>query len=318
MLQFVNRNGPSSLMAIARAVKLPYPTTIRIVQTLMHEGMLECDTALKLYCATSLVQTLAVGVHETGHLLQASRPHLVAVTRKHGWPVSITTGAGGNMIVRDSTYAMTSRAFNNYYPGFPLPMLSCAAGYVYIAYLEDDARNCVLDGLEKNEMNKVATEMFHSGALIRRIRSDGYATNDRTTSTLNPGKTSAIAVPVFDNGKIAGVLSLSFFASSMTMPEAVGLYVEGLKEAALAIGKSIEELNESNAVHPMLVNPPTPAATAKAVLEGSSKASDKPLLKAVPKTAKPPAKTVAKTVAKTTAKTAAKTALSGERKIAAA
>ena len=102
-------------------------------------------------------------------------------------------------------------------------------------------------------------------------------------------------------GKIAGVLSLSFFASSMTMPEAVSLYVDGLKEAAVNIGKSIEELALTNSPHPMLVNPPTPAATAEAVLAGASEASAKPVLKAVPKAPKPVSKSPAARERKTAA-----------------
>ena len=53
MLKFINSSGPVSLMEIAKAVALPYPTTIRIVQTLIHEGMIESEPVRKLYRATS-------------------------------------------------------------------------------------------------------------------------------------------------------------------------------------------------------------------------------------------------------------------------
>ncbi|CAN5902715.1 DNA-binding transcriptional regulator [soil metagenome] len=242
MLQFINRHGPSSLMEIARAIDLPYPTTIRIVQTLIHEGMIETEPVRKLYRATSLVQTLSVGVHEHGHLLQAARPQLVSLTRKHGWPVHMTTPAGPSMLVRDSTYAMTSRAFNNYYPGYACHMLECAAGFAHLAFVDDETRDCLLSGLEVSPGNKVVFDMFRSGVLTRRIRDDGYATNDRTVSTLNPGKTSTIAVPIMDQGFVAGILSMSFFASSMTMAEAVHLYVPDLRESAQEISRTLAEL----------------------------------------------------------------------------
>ena len=256
MLQFINRNGPSSLMEIARAVDLPYPTTIRIVQTLMHEGMLESEPVRKLYRATSLVHTLSVGVHEHGHLLQAARPHLVALTRKHGWPASISTPSGPNMMVRDSTYAMTSRALNNYYPGYTFPMLECASGHDNLAFVDDEARDCLLSGLEGANANSVVIQMFRSGVLTRRIRSDGYATHDRTVSTMNPGKTSSIAVPIMDRNFVAGTLTLSFFSSSMTMAEALKLYVTDLRDSAAEIGRTMEAL----AMPPSPPPPPEVAA----------------------------------------------------------
>lgn len=244
MLQFINRRGPVSLMEIAKAVALPYPTTIRIVQTLMHEGMIECEPVRKLYRATSLVQTLAVGGHQHGDLLQAGRPLMIAMTREHGWPASISTASGPLMMVRDSTYSMTSLAFNNYYPGYTFPMLEVASGLAHLAFVGDETRDCVLNGLERTVANRAALEMFRSGILTRRIRADGYATHERTTCTLNPGKTSSIAVPITEHGIVAGILSLSFFASAMPMSEAVRRYEHSLKSAAHAIGTTLVKLSQ--------------------------------------------------------------------------
>ncbi len=243
MLQFINRRGPVSLMEIAKAISLPYPTTIRIVQTLMHEGMIECEPVRKLYRATSLVQTLAVGSHQHGDLLKAARPLLIALTREHGWPCTISTAAGAQMMVRDSTYTMTSLAFNNYYPGYTFPMLDVASGLVHLAFVGEETRTCVLNGIEAVAANRATIEMFRSGVLTRRIQADGYATHDRTTCTLNPGKTSSIAVPILEHGLVAGTLTLSYFATAMPMSEAVRRYAPALKEAGASIGNRLEALS---------------------------------------------------------------------------
>ena len=236
MLKFINSRGPVSLMEIAKAVGLPYPTTIRIVQTLVFEGMIESEPVKKLYSATSLVQSLAVGVHEHGDLVGAARPLLIALTREHGWPVSLCTAAGPTMMVRDSTYTMTSLAFNNYYPGYTFPMLEVASGLAHIAFSSDEDRACLLDGLDDGTRDRATLEMFRSGALTRRIREDGIATHDRTTCTLNPSKTSSLAAPVFEGDRLAGVVSLSYFSTAMPMAEAVRRYAEALKQCASAIG----------------------------------------------------------------------------------
>jgi IclR family transcriptional regulator, mhp operon transcriptional activator len=61
VLQTVNQHGSLTMMEIAQTSRVPYPTACRIVQTLLHEGMLEREPGRKTYRATSLVLTLASG-----------------------------------------------------------------------------------------------------------------------------------------------------------------------------------------------------------------------------------------------------------------
>jgi len=57
----------------------------------------------------------------------------------------------------------------------------------------------------------------------------------RNAYTATPGKTSSIAVPVFRGERIAGALSLIFFAAAMPMREAEARYAGPLKDAAARI-----------------------------------------------------------------------------------
>jgi IclR family transcriptional regulator, mhp operon transcriptional activator len=61
VLQAVNQHGSLTMMEIAQTSRVPYPTACRIVQTLLHEGILEREPGRKTYRATSLVLTLASG-----------------------------------------------------------------------------------------------------------------------------------------------------------------------------------------------------------------------------------------------------------------
>src|SRR3546814_3186776 len=90
------------MMEIARASAVPYPTACRIVQTLLHEGLVERESARKRYQPTALVQTLAHGFQGHGALVEATRPHIAALTRDIGWPISLTTHVGSSMVIRDS------------------------------------------------------------------------------------------------------------------------------------------------------------------------------------------------------------------------
>ena len=44
-LKAINRHGSLSMMEIAKASEVPYPTACRIVQTLLYEGLIEQEPA---------------------------------------------------------------------------------------------------------------------------------------------------------------------------------------------------------------------------------------------------------------------------------
>lgn len=241
VLQAINRAGSLSMAGIARGSKVPYPTACRIVQTLLHEGLIEREPNRKRYRATSLVQSLSCGFQEHGSLIAAARPHIVELTKKLHWPVSVATHAGHRMIVRDSTHTLTSLTFNNYYPGYSMPILACASGRLYLAFADDEERENLLSGLDSvvDEADRHTLQLFRSGFFIEQIRRDGYATMTRNWATANPGKTSSIAVPVMHRGRIAGALTMIFFASSLKTPEAVAALLPDLKAAAEAVMRDI-------------------------------------------------------------------------------
>jgi IclR family mhp operon transcriptional activator len=61
VLQAVNKHGALTMMEISQQSEVPYPTACRIVQTLLHEGMLEREPGKKRYRATASVLTLSSG-----------------------------------------------------------------------------------------------------------------------------------------------------------------------------------------------------------------------------------------------------------------
>jgi len=226
-------------MEISKAVDLPYPTTFRIIQTLTHEGLVVCEPGRKRYRVTALVQSLAAGYSDSGRLIAQARPHLVGLTHKHAWPVSLTTHVGRHMVVRDSTHTLSSLTFSNYAPGYTLPILECASGHAYLANVDDDKRVGLLAGLEAYERRTPLLDIFKSPRLVQNIRDNGYATWERNPHTPFPGKTSSIAVPVSEGGEVKACLTMVFFASALTMAEAVRRYVDDLKGAAAALAEQL-------------------------------------------------------------------------------
>lgn len=241
VLQAVNRGGSITMMEICRSAGIPYPTACRIVQTLMDEGMIEREPARKRYRPTALVRTLAFGYQEEGDLVAVARPHIVALTNKLSWPVSVTTRVGPVMMVRDSTHKLTSLTLHNYMPGFTLPIIECSTGKAYLAFCDEEERNGVLQGLRQLDgpAERMAVLLTSNERMLQDIRARGFATQARNAYTATPGKTSSIAVPLFQNDRVVGALALIFFASAVSMAEAEGRYVAALQDTAKAISAEL-------------------------------------------------------------------------------
>ena len=242
VLQAINRAGDLSLMEIAKRAKVPYPTACRIVQTLLHEKLIEREPTRKHYRPTALVQSLSNGFQIHSQLVAVAREPIVALTKLHGWPVSLATRVGHSMVIRDSTHALTSRTFNNYYPGYTLPILECAAGKAYLAHADYDEREMIVQEIRASgdTWDHLTMRLLESGSLLEDIRKAGYAVKGRNRYTETPGKTSSIARPIFGPHGVVGSIVLIFFSSAMKLDDAVARYDNDLRRAAEAISGALK------------------------------------------------------------------------------
>ncbi len=237
ILQAINRAGTLTMRDIAREAALPYPTAYRIVRTLFQEGLIEREAGKKTYRPTALVLSLSSGFQGHNWLALIARPHAVALTEKVSWPVSVTTPVGDRMVIRESTHALTPMTYNLYDPGYALPMLESASGRAWIAFSPPDSRLSLLRMLRANPENAYNETLlsFESGQLTAKIRREGYARKGQNKTTKNPGKTSSIAVPIFENGTICAALALAYFSSTMTTYGAARKYLSEMRRTADAI-----------------------------------------------------------------------------------
>lgn len=242
VLQVINRAPSVSMMEIARLSDVPYPTACRIVQTLLHEGLIEREPSRKRYRATVLVQTLSHGFQSHDHLAQMAHPHLVEYTRQVGWPIALCTRVGQSIVVRTSTHASAAKTFTIYHAGYSLPLLGSAAGQTYIAFADEAERADILSRLDlpPNDPEAATLELFRSGSLVEEIRTAGYATKGRNQYTATPGKTSSVSVPVISKGVLQGVITLIYFSSAMSLANAVTEFADPLKQVAAAIGRDLD------------------------------------------------------------------------------
>lgn len=241
VLRVINRLGAPSMVEIAKAVELPYPTTLRIVRALIEEGVIEREPTRKRYRATPLILGLSYGFQTHDALVVAARPHIVALTEQVHWPASIVTRVGRHMVVRDSTSTRTTMTFSHYYPGWQVPLVQSASGRVYLANLSPTEREKLIADVELSgtEGEIHTLRAFESTGQAEEIRQQGYAAAIRTDYSANPGRTSSFSVPIFQGEELLGALTLVFFASAMSIDDAVANYLQAVRETAVLIGEEM-------------------------------------------------------------------------------
>lgn len=241
VLQAINRGGSATLTDITRACDLPFPTVSRLVQSLLHEGLIEREPNRRRYRPTALVQTLAHGFQGDARLVKAARPHIVELTRMVGWPITLSTHVGHSMVIRDSTHALSALTFNEYFPGYASPLLETASGLMYIASLDDAERDTLITSMKvlENPEWGHAVELAEDHAFIEQLRSQGYATRSFNRFTRNPGKTSSLAAAIFEGERPVGAVSLAFFASAMKMEDAIERFSQLIRTCAAAISAEL-------------------------------------------------------------------------------
>ncbi|MEP5171868.1 MAG: IclR family transcriptional regulator C-terminal domain-containing protein [Erythrobacter sp.] len=244
VLSTINRDGPITMTNISRSEELPYPTACRIVQTLIHEGLVEREHNRKRYRVTSLVETLSTGFQQEGKLVEVAHPHITSLCQDVGWPVSVATRVGTRMVLRDSTHAMTSMTFSNYHPGYTLPIAECATGRVYLAFCDDLERETVIKGWQvtDNETSRFGEHLVEEGHLIEKIREEGYAILIRNEHNADHGKTSAIGLPILgQDGTLLGCLGMIYFDTALSTKAVVDQFLSKLKKTAQVIGRDLSQ-----------------------------------------------------------------------------
>ncbi|MEM8936158.1 MAG: helix-turn-helix domain-containing protein [Pseudomonadota bacterium] len=241
VLRAINQGRSLTMMEIARICDLAYPTTCRIVQSLVHEGYMEMEPQRKAYRPTGLVQSLSYGYQEENAFAAAARPAIVKLTQKIGWPSAISTRVAESMVIRDSTHSLTTMTFSEYYPGYAMPIWSSASGKVHLAFCKKEERRNIVESTrlkflarDDEEFGDVDLANFdddYIDYLVSSVREAGYAEMTRNQHSMNPGKTSSVSVPLMRDGEYVASLAVIFFSSAMTPSQAADKYLDDMLRA---------------------------------------------------------------------------------------
>jgi IclR family transcriptional regulator, mhp operon transcriptional activator len=239
-LTVLNLRDGSTVSELAHEIRLPRTTVYRILETLCNAGYVFRDAADDRYRLTIMVKALSEGFNDEDWVSQIAAPLIDALGREIGWPVSIATLSGTRMMIRASTDHDSPLALEHYSAGFRLPLLTTAAGRVYLAHSVEQQRDAVLGILARSnkEEDALARTAADLQRLLAEIRSQGYATAARARRM---AEEISIAVPVLVENHALAALSLRFSAEAMPLPAALERFLPKLRQCAAGIGTQFVE-----------------------------------------------------------------------------
>lgn len=240
VLRFLNSAGAARASEISTALDIPRPTVYRLLRTLEEEGYVLFSSTDTRARVSALAAALGDNSAARSRLCYVAGPFLSGFTDEHSWPIDLSVYEDSHMVIQETTHARSPLSVDNNMVGFALPMLRSSAGRAYLAAC--DARECeiILDLLRDQNLTEDRPFLFKRwlDENLALYAKQGFAT--RSPRTFRP-KTSSLAVPIFQKGRVVGCLSIIWIARAVTMVDAAALYLNPLKQLAADIGEELVE-----------------------------------------------------------------------------
>ncbi len=237
VVEALNRRAYTTLADLHEDTQLPKSTLVRLLDTLISAGYARRISRSAGYCLTDRVTLLSAGFQSVDRIVEASRPHLRAVTSGHKWPLAIATLDNDAMLARYSTLSHSPFALDRIYIGRRIPLLVSAMGRAYFAFSSDETRALLLSTLQGSgrEADRPALDETYIARLVDTVRKDGYA----VSGPVQDDRAFGIAVPVLKGGEAQAAITMRFIRSAITPADAATQFVGTLQKTANAIAAEI-------------------------------------------------------------------------------
>ncbi len=202
---FNRKDEVMTVKNIADGIKVPLPTAYRLVRVLTQFGLLERSEQAGRYRLGRMLLDFAGGFRQRLNIPTVAKPQIEKLARVSGETVQLTLRNGDHgtcilVIESQSTLRVAPET------GRLLPLHAGASVQALLAFLPDDERRHVLEGLLTSFTPHTLTA---SDKLLRRlqiIKRQGYAVS---RGEVYPGA-MGIAAPIFDaDGRVIASLAVS-------------------------------------------------------------------------------------------------------------
>ena len=183
VLAYLNERGDGTVSQVATAIGLPRPTAYRIMETMACEGYLEKLPHSIFYRITSRVRVLAAGFRDEELVLELAKPKIIALGSELGWPITLYTPHGINMIVRLNTDHDSALALERWNVGYAVPLLDATSGYCYLAHCAAAERETLITAALHAEAHATTGDGPDAMRYLTVTGSQGHLTRFNQTRT---------------------------------------------------------------------------------------------------------------------------------------
>lgn len=243
ILRVVSEHGPIATMDIAKQVKLPQPTVVRILETLVSAGYIYRLERSTLFGVTARTLTLSKGFAATSRLVQLATPLIEDLRTEIGWPSNLATYEQGAMSIAYTNRSEHGMSISSRL-GARIPVLATGVGLVYLAHLQREELVLRLAELKRSDSRWDSNPEMLVGLDERlgKIRGQGYATAEPSyLSEIYHSQIWAIAVPVLVGDRVVAGLSSLMLRSAGEPDQIVMQVLPPLQRTARAIALRLAE-----------------------------------------------------------------------------
>jgi IclR family mhp operon transcriptional activator len=237
-LTVLNLRDGATVSEVAQEIRLPRTTVYRILETLCNAGFVIRDAADDRYRLTIEVRTLSGGFDDESWVTHIAKPFIHDLCREIVWPVSIATLSGSTMVVRESTDHESPLAIERYSAGFRAPLLTTAAGRVYLAHCPAPQREAMVEMLARTHKEADRAASAELRRALAEIKAAGYATFTRTHRLVEE---IGMSVPVMLVDRVLASLTVRFAASAVPLENGLERFLPKLRRCAAGISTLFSE-----------------------------------------------------------------------------
>jgi IclR family mhp operon transcriptional activator len=242
VIEALNRRRVTPLEALHGATRLPKSTLVRLLETLIEGGYVTRVSRREGYALTEGVLRLSAGLRHRDVMVDAARPQLEAFTREHKWQVSLATREADVMIVRATTRHISPFAREEIFLNRRVLMLRSALGRAYFAACSPEEQQFILKLIAAADPRELeqAGGLEKIGAVVERVRRDGYATI--VWPSRDPWR--SFSIPILDRrapDQPLGSVAIFYYGSVLSEQEAVAKYMDPMRALAGDIAEGLEE-----------------------------------------------------------------------------
>jgi len=241
VLRTINQLDRPSVTEIHRHTKIPKPTVLRMIETLMSAGYVARVDGTATYTATGRCLLLSNGLRAHARLTAVAGPLLAAFRKKVGWPSDIGIFDGDAMVIMATSREFGVLSFNRKV-GARTPMLLSALGRAYVAFCTDEERQRTLDVLRQstNPLDATARRPAVVKRLLAETRERGFSLTDKAyLDSVYEGAIWGIGVPILAGGRTLAAMNVMFLRNALSLESGISSLVPPLQQSASRIGAEL-------------------------------------------------------------------------------